>query len=293
MKTVLTDGYLESYLIDERGLSVKHAKRVMRAIKTLQAVWGVLDPTEEEAFRLKKALREAKRKPDTVRLYIWALKYWALALGRDLNLDVVKVPKIEKERPDGKKIPFDIIKRILGDAALSSRDRAMVLVWSICGCRLGELADIKLDAIRHAEKKILIFDTKSQRDKYAIIPGKYYPLFTTYLHDRAAWLAEHGKTTDALFISSMTSDGLTEDGCREVVYRIAERYGMDKPTPGERHKRVLHPHGFRHSATSKLRERLSAHEVQKITGHSSSAMVDYYSTADDDRIKKQVEDLEF
>jgi integrase len=124
-----------------------------------------------------------------------------------------------------------------------------------------------------------------------------------YLDERAKHLASTGGKTDALLISLNAwrdKDGnarcdLTADGIRQAIYRISERYGIDgPPVPGQRRKRNLHPHTMRHTATTKLRETLvNPEEGMRITGHSTSAMLDWYSHPSLETIKVKMNDLKY
>ena len=298
---VLTEARLRSYLLDERGLSPRNAETIMRNIGSIRRAWGITEPTEESALMLKAAMREKERSPNAIRQYMWAMKYWAMADGHNLDFHKVPLPKLEKTVP--KSLPFDKVRQIIEDETLKTRDRAIMMLFALTACRNGELESIKVTDIDHKERTILIHDTKTRKEKIAPIPSKYYRLLTEYLDDRAKHLESVGGHTDALIVSitpRKDKEGnkhydLNRDGIRQALYRIAERYGIDEPpVPGQRRKRNLHPHTMRHTSTSKWMETLgNPEEVMLITGHSTSAMLDLYSHARIERIKTKAEGLDY
>ncbi len=297
----INDAHLRSYLLDSRGLSPKNTETLIRNIMTIQRVWGITEPTEENALILKGLMREKSRSPNSIRQYLWAMRYWAMAYGKDISFKEVPLPKPIKTEP--KILDFELVGKIIRDERFSIRDRVIMMIFAITACRNGELAAIKLTDIDHKERTILLRDTKTRKEEIAPIPSRYYPILTTYLEVRAQHLAKIGGKTDSLLIGLYTwkdKEGntrydLTDDGIRQVIYRIAERYGLDEPAvPGQRRKRKLHPHTMRHTATTKLMEILgNPEEVMKITGHSTSAMIDWYSHPRLERIKVKVEALNY
>jgi integrase/recombinase XerC len=293
-RTRLTDAHLESFLLDTKGLSQKNATRIMRAIRIIQSLWGIYEPSEENAVLLKQAMRKKGRSPNTIRLYLWAMRYWAQADGADINFRVVQLPKPEKTIP--RILDFKLVAKIINDSyRLSYRDRCIMMVFSISACRLGELAAINVADIDHVKRMILLHDTKTGKEKTAPIPSAYYPLLKKYLSLRSKWLTDNGKQSEALFISSRTGQRITEDGVRQVLYRIGIAYGIDQPPEkGIRHKRQLHPHAMRHTGTTKLMEHIgNPEEVMRITGHATSQMLDWYSHARDEVISKKMEGFKY
>lgn len=297
----IQDAHLKSFLLDTLGLSVYNVKTVIRTIRTIQRVWGVTEPSFESALLLKTAMREKGRSPNSIRQYMWALKYWAKAYGNDIDFNRVPLPKAEKKEP--KILDFELVRKIIEDENLPIRDRAIIVIFAITACRNGELASIKLTDIDHKERTILLHDTKTNKEKIAPIPPKYYSILSVYLDERAKYLSITGGKSDALIISERTwtdKDGvhcnnLTGDGIRQAIYRISERYGIDEPSvPGLRRKRAFHPHTMRHTATTKLLETLgNPEEVMRITGHSTSSMLDWYSHPRLERIKDKMKDFKY
>ena len=300
-KMYISEVHLESYLLDTQGLSSKNVTTIVRNIRAIQRVWGILEPSNENALILKAAMRQKGRSPNAIRQYMWALKYWAKSYGKDIDFKVVPLPKPEKTVP--KILDFDVVRNIIGDESLSLRDRVIFMLFAFTACRVGELASINITDIDHKNRTILLHDTKTRKEKMAPIPPKYYSILSVYLDARVRYLAHIGRSTDALIVSERTwtdEDGnphneLTCDGIRQAIYRIGERYGIDGPSqPGERRKRILHPHTMRHTATTKLMDQLgNPEEVMRITGHSSSDMLDWYSHPHMERIKTKMESFHY
>jgi hypothetical protein len=68
----INEARLRSYLLDTRGLSSKNVTSIMRNICTIQRVWGISEPTEENALILKSAMRGKGRTANAIRQYMWA-----------------------------------------------------------------------------------------------------------------------------------------------------------------------------------------------------------------------------
>jgi integrase len=289
--TEIKDAYLQGFLLDSKGLSPKNADRVIRAIKTIKNVWGIHEPNESNAILLKKAMREAGRSPNSIRQYLWALKYWAESEGVEFNLNVVGLPKLEKTIP--KTIDFAIIRRMLADGELALRDRALILILSLSP-RLGEVASIKTQSIDHVSHTILIHDTKTKKEKILPIPAAYWPLLKMYLTHRASLLKTLNKNTDFLFITPIGTP-ISEDGIRQAVYRISRKYGIDGPAvEGKRQKHIIHPHNFRHAAATRLLEVLkNPAEVQRITGHSSLQALSIYAAGRDEVVREKMQEFTY
>jgi integrase len=297
----IREARLKSFLLDTRELSPKNVDTILKNICAIQRAWGITEPTNENALLLKGRMREKGRCSNSIRQYMWALKYWALAYGGDIDFNAVPLPKVERTVP--KILDFDMVGKIIDDERLSIRDRIIMMLFAITACRIGELAAVKLMDIDHKEHTVLLHDTKTRKEKIAPIPPRYYRLLAIYLDERANHLSHIGGKTDVLLISLTAwrdKDGnlrhdLTADGIRQAIYRISERYGIDEPSiPGQRRKRNLHPHTMRHTATTKLRQTLvNSEDVMRITGHSTSAMLDWYSHPNLETIKAKMNDLKY
>jgi integrase len=297
----IREARLKSFLLDARELSPKNATTIIRNIASIQRVWGITEPTTDNALLLKGRMREKGRSANSIRQYLWALKYWALAYGKDIDFKAVPLPKLEKTVP--RILDFEVVGRIIDDERLSIRDRTIMMLFAITACRNGELAAVKIMDIDHKERTILLHDTKTRKEKIAPIPSRYYRILSVYLDERAKHLASRGGNTDVLLIGLSAwrdKEGnlrydLTADGIRQALYRMAERYGIDGPAvPGQRRRRNLHPHTMRHTATTKLRETLvNSEEVMRITGHSTSAMLDWYSHPSLEKIRAKMDGLRY
>lgn len=137
-KMYISEVHLESYLLDTQGLSSKNVVTIVRNIRSIQRVWGVLEPSNENALLLKAAMREKGRSPNAIRQYLWAMKYWAKSYGKDIDFKAVPLPKPEKTVP--KILDFQVVRDIIQDESLSIRDRVIFMVFAFTACRVGELA---------------------------------------------------------------------------------------------------------------------------------------------------------
>jgi site-specific recombinase XerD len=285
MKSRITEAHLESFLRDTKNLSEYNTWNVMRAIRTLQTVWNVTEPTENAAMLLKRAMREQGRAPGSIRQYLKCMSYWAESQGNHINLSVIGLPKPESRVP--RILDFETVAEIIIDPRLSLRDRTMMAVFAFSAGRLSEIQRLTVQSVNHKDKTILLKDTKTRKEKIAPIPAKYYPMLHEYLKARTEYLTSIGQSSDALFISAKTGHALSTDGIREIVYKIGRLYGL-KPCD-------LHPHTMRFTAITRLMEVMggNASMVKPISGHSSDKMLDYYNRVRIEAIKEKMEGFSY
>jgi len=182
-------------------------------------------------------------------------------LGKADISKVIKVPRVRRELPNV--LVEEEVRRIV-EAADKDRDRALIHVMYESGCRLGELAELRLSDV--------------QFDEYGaklIVRGKTGDRPIRVIHSAPAlqhWLEHHPRKEDpdAFVFCSLRnpSEPLSRDMFWFIVRDAAERAGINKR---------VHPHLFRHSRFTHLSRQLTDTELMVLAGWRTRSMCDVYN----------------
>ena len=158
---------------------------------------------------------------------------------------------------------------------ISLRNQAIVLVLIDTGIRAGELVRLTYGDYNQSAGEINVraFDTGKTRPRTLLLGGRAQQGLWKYLADRKPLYPE-----SPLFASQRRE--LTYDALRQMLSELGDRAGVLK----------VHAHRFRHSfAYWYLINGGDAFSLQRLLGHSSFKMVDYYiQIADTDRSRWHV-----
>lgn len=290
-KLRIDEPYLRDYLMDTLELSEKNIDRIMGYIKRIQHDYGITEPSRDALLDLKTKMRAKPRvtrdgkaaldqngkqiiglSSATIKNAMWSFRYWGAAYKiwavDDKTLFAeTRLPKVSNRTV--KVLDYSIAREIIHDESLTIRDRALFVIFLTTACRISEVANIKTMDIDHKSRTISIRDTKNGEDRIVTLsPPEYYNIVKVYCEARADELGRRHVNCDSLFISDKTSKSLTEDGIREAIYRIRDRYGLGV---GE-----LYPHMLRHTACTKLNETIGTAGML-ISGHKTPTMWKRYS----------------
>ncbi|MFC0216714.1 tyrosine-type recombinase/integrase [Paenibacillus chartarius] len=153
------------------------------------------------------------------------------------------------------------------------RDYTMMMVMFETGMRIGELMNLKIGDILFKEQEIRITKGKGGRSRRVPIQKTCCKVLRKYLDIRG------DLETDALFVS-ITNSPL---GSRTMQENMQE-YGKKAGITGVR----VSPHTFRHTmAKCYILNGGDAFTLQKILGHATLDMVEYYLELFSSDIKKQ------
>lgn len=218
--------------------------RIQKYIYTLKKIAGWLKKDFEVSTieDLKTVVAEIEKSPFTDWTkydYKVCLKKFYKWLKNDKNPKETEWIKIRNVK--NKKLPDDLlteadIKKLI-DAASHPRDKALISVLYETGCRVGELAAMKIKNIAF--------------DKYGaqiIVHGKtgYRPLrVITSVPYLVEWLNKHPlkNPESLLWLSLYSSEKLGYESIRGVLRHIGSKAGIN---------RKVNPHNFRHSRASYL-----------------------------------------
>ncbi|TWU24629.1 site-specific tyrosine recombinase XerD [Bythopirellula polymerisocia] len=157
------------------------------------------------------------------------------------------------------------------------RDRAILELLYATGCRVSELATLKLADMHRAERYCICH---GKGDKQRIVPlgRRAVEAVERYLADERPQLAERGKAMSDALILSPRGTGLR----RERIWELIKRYALRVGVPSE-----ISPHSLRHSfATHLLAGGADLRQVQEMLGHASIATTQIYTHVDHTRLKK-------
>jgi len=213
----------------------------------------------------------SNRSLESIRIVVCSFLRWAANEGYiPANpAETLKPIKWEaKPRESLEQIELEIIRR----ACITEREKAMIEVLYSTGCRVTELAGIKLSDIDwHARSVNLLGKGRKYRTSY--INAKAEVAIRAYL--------EHRKHDSIYLLCNERGGGKMKKGNIERMIRvIRERAGMAD--------RKITPHTFRHTtATQALRSGMPIEEIQRLLGHSSVATTMIYAEVADESVRNR------
>lgn len=144
------------------------------------------------------------------------------------------------------------------------------------GLRIAEVASLNLKDIFLSQKQAMIF---GKGGKYRQVPlsSACVQVLENWLLFRKEFLQKSGVEESALFLNK-SQKRLNVRSCREVVYKEAQRRGLQEH---------LYPHRLRHSfATHLLESSKNIRGVQELLGHSNLNSTQIYTSLDFDHLAK-------
>jgi len=187
----------------------------------------------------------------------------------------IKPPNARKQR----KLPTDLITtndvRLMIDAAVHPRDRALIALIYESACRVGEVMamDVK-DVTFDQYGCVIVVDGKTGMRRVRLITASPY---------LSQWVDQHPlhDRTAPLFVSFANSHygaRVSEDGVRSIIKTLAKRAGIQKH---------IYPHLFRHSRLTELASDFTEQQLKIIAGWAGdsrmAAIYVHLSGADVDR----------
>lgn len=267
-------------------LSDYNVEKTIGMVRTIIRKYGISEPTEKNAIKLKQKLQETGRSENTQRLYLIALRTWARAEGGDIDLNNVGMPAIEViSKIDGadktKCVDRQSLHRVLHDESIHIRDRAFIALIAYCGLRLKNAVNLKIDEIT-PQRKIILRHTKNRHQGVIACPEPAYKIIKEWLDVRAQATTMYKIEHDLVFISQTTGQPLKADGAREMMYRIARKHGIVGKWC---------PHALRHTCATRMGETpgVTLQEIQDTLGHSSPLVTRIYVHTDAELLKKKLD----
>jgi len=236
-----------------------YAKAVSRYLDFLGAD-DVTTITHARVRQFLTALSDEGRHTGRVRRHLLAIRqfYGFLKVGLLIGFaptDFMALPKKLPRRLPRCLSESEIAKLI--DAAESPRDRAVLQIFYSTGCRLAEVAGMRVEHIDFPAGEIRVLG-KGNKERVA--------LFRSYA-SRALKEFLAGRKTGPLF-RNRHGRALSHRSLAKIVHDVAARAGLSG----------VHPHALRHSfATHLLNRGTDIRFVQELLGHTSVSTTQIYT----------------
>jgi integrase/recombinase XerD len=157
------------------------------------------------------------------------------------------------------------------------RDRAILELLYATGCRVSELAGMKLRDL-HLGERYCICHGKGDKQRIVPLGRRAIAAVELYLKEERPKLAMRRSPTCETVILSPRGIPLR----RERIWELIKRYAVRVGVPSD-----ISPHSMRHSfATHVLAGGADLRQVQEMLGHASIATTQIYTHVDHTRLKK-------
>jgi integrase/recombinase XerD len=166
------------------------------------------------------------------------------------EIEWIKISNIKNKKLPEDLLTEDDIKKLI-DSASHPRDKALISVLYETGCRVGELASIKI--------KNITFDKYGAQITMHGKTGYRRVRVITSVPYLAEWLNKHPlKNPESwLWISIYTHEKLEYESLRGILRHIRDRSGISKS---------VNPHNFRHSRATYLANFLTEAQMKEYFG---------------------------
>ena len=156
------------------------------------------------------------------------------------------------------------------------RDRAMLELLYATGCRVSEIANMKMQDM-HLDESYCLCRGKGDKERLVPLNVRAVEAVRLYLeHERGKLQARRGTPADWVLLS-YRGRRLR----RERIWELLKHYAKRVAAPPE-----ISPHTFRHSfATHLLAGGADLRQVQEMLGHASIATTQIYTHVDPTRLK--------
>jgi integrase len=234
--------------------------------------------------KLKRRMHEAGKAPRTIAYALAVVRQiYNYAKNHDLFVGENPTTKVKKPSEDNRRSRFlsheeaALLLRELKTVSTSMHDVSLLSLH--CGLRAGEIFKLTWNDIDFSNGIILIKDTKTGRNRNAIMTADIKSMFERRRIQKVSDVVFSSRTGKRMFEVSNTFD------------RTVERLNFNRGIIDRRQKVVFHT--LRHTFASWLvLSGVDLYTVQKLMGHSSMAMTERYSHLAPGHLKKAINMLE-
>lgn len=279
-----TEQYLE-YLLSVRSLSPRTVSSYREDLSMYEDFLGVTpmaeaSPAQARAFvahlvRAGYASSSVNRALSALKgLYRWMLRYGKSESNPARDVDSLG---------SGRSLPgflfademAQFLDGIADDGFAGARDSALFEALYSTGCRVSEIAGMRMDSIELSERRARV-QGKGSKERVVFFGSEAVDAINAWLPFRTARLTDTGSECAYLFINAR-GGRLSERGVQYLLDKRAALAGMEhRPSP----------HAFRHSfATHALEGGADIRSVQAMLGHASISTTQVYTHVDLARLR--------
>lgn len=271
---------VENFLLDRQARGLRSAtlvtyRRQLQDFLTFADDVGATELAQVDVTFLRRFMAAGMQRglsPASVRTAAQCLRVflnWTVAEGlvNESPMMRVKLPKLDAPRPDA--FTLDEVNALL-DAALSARERALILFLLDTGARLGETSALTVGAVDVAHGRVTLrTQTKSRRPRTVFLGERARVALAEYLaelppgYTGPLWLTQDGRPMSATTM-------------QEAVKRLGRRAGVQP----------CGPHKFRRThARWSLRAGMEVEHLRRLLGHTNDSLLKYYVSLDDEDLR--------
>ncbi len=282
---VWIDRFLD-YVVHECHLAANTAMAYRRDTRRF-ATWlgarrpealGIRDFTDYAGW-----LGDQKLAPASVARHLASLKvfyrYLQLeGLASDNQVELLASPKLWERMP--RVLSPQVVDQLLAAPRASDpcfrRDRALLEMLYATGCRVSELAELRL-ADLHLEQRYARCLGKGNKQRLVPLGRKAVEAIADYLERERPRLAQGAGNSAAWLFLSYRGRRLR----RQRVWELIKRYALRAGAPDD-----MTPHTLRHSfATHLVAGGADLRQVQELLGHANIATTQIYTHVDHSRLQ--------
>lgn len=270
-----------SYIAAEKGVAANTRLAYENDIQTFLEFCTVkkIDPLNASLRSLRDYaafLRSRELSQRTIARRVSCLKQFYKFLLREGKIEkdpseLLSVVVKEKRLP--KHMSIDEMTKLIAAATgeegeLSVRDRALLELWYASGCRISEIAGLKVQDMDLKEKLIKVHG-KGGRERLIPVSTDAVEWCKKYQFLRHEWVRRAELKEMNVFFLTQNGKGFTRQGIWKLLKRYAKAAGIS---------RNIWPHMIRHSfATHVLRGGADLRAVQAFLGHRTIATTEIYT----------------
>ncbi len=211
------------------------------------------------------AITQWRRQREARAFFSWLLRHDYISSNPFMKVKNIKVPQKIVQ-------PFttEDIRKLLEHCDASTRkgarNQALILVLLDTGLRASELANLELADVDFTAQRILIKHAKGNKQRVVRFGERARQAMQHYIR------SFRGDAPGYLLLTARGRRHLNRSAMRTIFQRLGEECGIAK----------VHPHRFRHTfATWAIEQQAREIDVQRLLGHSTSAMLRRYTASYD------------
>lgn len=196
---------------------------------------------------------------------------WLYAEEKIKKNPMAKIKSLKLDKKNARQaLSVEELER-LRDACVTYRDKALVEFLVSSGCRLNEVAQLRVADLNFGERTVTVLG-KGDKERTVYFSVRSRLMLREYIEGR--------KGGDGLFVSMKAPyDPLKPRAIQRIIHTLSQRAGL-----GSR----VHPHLLRHTfATLALNSGMDVTVIQRLLGHENIATTQIYASMNEEIVKHQ------